>query len=641
MERKIVITIIISISFFLMAHAQVVTVSSPNKKIDVELYKNQDTTQQSWFLCVKYLTNGQHYAVIPQIGLGLICEGQDFSHDLEFIKSGKLKKIQDNYSALLGKKSRCTNEASEVVVSFENPSKLRMNVVLRAYNDGVAFRYGLPQKNGRHVVTDELTSYRIPDSTTRWLEKFDLSNEKLYAKMEDAAIQQDWCYPALFNDRNSKCWYHIHEAGLSRSYCATKLSNRDEKNSYNVTLPYPHEGEGEALPTIDLPWESPWRVVVMGSLADIVESTLVDDVSDPNILADTGWIKPGLASWNYWSDNHGTRDFQTVCAFTDLAAAMNWPYTLFDWEWDAMTNGGDVEDAAKYALSKGVKPLIWYNSGMFKWITATPVDRMKTHENRMEEFAWLKQNGFAGIKVDFFLSEKQYMINYYLDILEDAAKYELMVYFHGCLVPRGWQRTYPLLMTYEGVRGAEWYNNTSELTTTAPEHNTTLPFTRNVVGSMDYTPVTFTNSQHPHITSYGHELALSVVFESGIQHMADRPGGYYNLPDAAKWFLKKVPAAWDDTKLLDGFPGKLAIMARRKGNDWFLGGIHAGRKDKIQKIKFDFLPDAESYKLTLITDGAHDKAFEIKYMVVDKATAIDVKMLRRGGFVAYLTKLSF
>jgi hypothetical protein len=624
-----------------MAHAQVVTVSSPNNKIDVELYKNQDTTTQSWFLRVKYLANGQHYTIIPRIGLGLVCEGQDFSHNLEFLKTGRVKNVQDNYSALIGKKSRCTNEANEVVVSFENPSKLRMNVVVRAYNDGVAFKYGFPEKNGRYVVTEERTSYHIPDSTIRWLEKFDLSNEKLYSKMEWAEIQQDWCYPALFNDQNSKCWYLIHEAGLGRSYCATKLSNSGDKNSYKVTLPYPHEGEGEALPTIDLPWESPWRVIVIGNLADIVESTLINDVSYPNILADTRWIKPGLASWNYWSDNHGTRDFQTVSAFTDLAAAMNWPYTLFDWEWDAMSNGGDVEDAARYALSKGVKPLIWYNSGMFKWITATPVDRMKTHENRIEEFAWLKQNGFAGIKVDFFLSEKQYMIDYYIDILEDAAKYELMVYFHGCLVPRGWQRTYPHLMTYEGVRGAEWYNNGPELTTTAPEHNTTLPFTRNVVGSMDYTPVTFTNSQHPHITSYGHELALSVVFESGIQHMADRPAGYYNLPDEAKWFLRIVPAAWDDTKLLDGYPGKLTIMARRKGNDWFLGGIHAGRTDKIQKIKFDFLPDDESYKLTLIADGAHDKAFEIKYMVVNKATAIDVKMLRRGGFAAYLTKLSF
>eukprot|EP01035_Chromulina_nebulosa_P043619 gene43619-59077_t len=189
---------------------------------------------------------------------------------------------------------------------------------------------------------------------------------------------------------------------------------------------------------------------------------------------------------------------------------------------------------------------------------------MLTHENRLVEFEKLRKIGFAGVKIDFFESEKQDMIKYYLDILDDAAQFEMMVYFHGCIVPRGWARTYPHLMTYEAVRGAEWYNNGPELTTTAPEHNATLPFTRNVVGAMDYTPVTFTNSQFPHTTSYGHELALSVLFESALQHLADRPEGYHTLPDAAKAFLRDLPNAWNDTKLLDGYPGRDVVMARRK-----------------------------------------------------------------------------
>jgi len=213
-----------------------------------------------------------------------------------------------------------------------------------------------------------------------------------------------------------------------------------------------------------------------------------------------------------------------------------------------------------------------------------------------------------------------------------------MVFFHGCIIPRGWQRTYPHLMTYEAVRGAEWYNNGPELTNTAPVHNNTLPYTRNVVGSMDYTPVTFTNSQYPHITSYGHELALSVVFESGIQHMADRPDGYNDLPDAARSFLKHVPAAWDDTKLLDGNPGRFTVIARRKGADWYIGGINSGgRRDKIQNLKFDFLTEGKSYKLTLIADGEHDKTFSTKYLVVDKLSSVDVRMLRLGGFAAHLS----
>ncbi len=632
---KILTTFLLLFSISI-AYSQQANVVSPNKKISIELHNPKSNSSGEWYLKVKYLENDNFLEVIPKIILGLSRSDQDFSKELKFLKSSKPKTIYEQYTTLHGKRSQCSNSANEVVVGFENTGKAKMNLILRAYNDGVAFRYEFPEKEGTFIINDEHTSYVIPDSTQRWLQKFDLSNEGLYTEMHDDSAQEDWCYPALFHAADSSCWYLIHEADVDRNYCATKLSNHGENSAYKVTLPYPHEGEGEALPTINLPWESPWRVIIMGSLSDIVESTLVDDVSTPSLIENTDWIKPGLVSWNYWSDNHGTRDFQTVARFTDLAAAMDWPYTLFDWEWDVMSNGGNVEDAAKYALSKGVKPFIWYNSGMFKWITATPVDRMKTHENRMEEFAWLKSLGFVGVKVDFFLSEKQYMIEYYLDILEDAAKFEMMVNFHGCLVPRGWARTYPHLMTMEAVRGAEWYNNNHELTTTAPAHNSVMPFTRNVVGSMDYTPVTFTNSQHPHITSYGHELALSVVFESALQHMADRPEGYYNLPDAPRSFLKEVPVAWDDTKYLDGYPGRDVIVARKNGDAWYLGGLNSENRVKNKTINFDFLNDGERYKLTLIADGEHDKAFKTSYMVVDKSSAVDVQMLRRGGFAASL-----
>ena len=612
------------------------TVSSPNKKINASLFCQQSGDKGAWYLQLNYFIDDRASEVIPRIDLGVSRRDQDFSKDLRLLKTSKPRRINEQYIALHGKRAQCSNTANEVVVSFENPGKARMNLVIRAYNDGVAFRYEFPGKGGAFIINDEITSYTIPDGTKRWLQKFDLSNEGLYTKMNDADVQEDWCYPALFHAADNSCWHLIHEADVDRNYCATKLSNKDENRVYKVTLPHPDEGKGEALPTIRLPWKSPWRVITMGTLSDIVESTLVNDVSTPSVLTDTDWIKPGLVSWNYWSDNHGTRDFETVCKFTDLAAAMDWPYTLFDWEWDVMENGGNVEDAARYALSKGVKPLIWYNSGMFKWITATPVDRMKTHENRMKEFAWLKSLGFAGVKVDFFLSEKQYMIAYYLDILEDAAKFEMMVNFHGCIVPRGWTRTYPHLMTLEGVRGAEWYNNGPEFTTTAPEHNSVLPFTRNVVGSMDYTPVTFTNSQYPHLTSYGHELALSIVFESALQHMADRPEGYYHLPDAARTFLKNVPAAWDDTRLLDGYPGRDIIMARQKGDAWYIGGLNSENEEKTKTVNFNFLPEGIKHKLTLIADGKHDKDFHTQYMVVEKSETIEVKLLRRGGFAASL-----
>jgi hypothetical protein len=574
--------------------------------------------------------------------LGLSRSDQDFSKELKFLKAGKPLLVTEQYSALHGKRSQCNNLANETVISFENPGKAKLNLIIRAYNDGVAFRYEFPEKEGSFVVKDEFTSYSIPQSAKRWLEKWNTANEGLYIAMNDDNTQQSWCYPALFNLPDNNCWYLIHEADVNRGYCGSKLSNAVDKSLYKITFPDPKDGngQGESAPTITLPWKSPWRILILGSLSDIVESTLTEDVCPPSVIKNTGWIKPGLVSWNYWSSNHGTKDYRIVCDFADLAASMDWPYTLLDWEWDAMSNGGNLDDAVKYILSKGVKPLLWYNSGgKHTGVTATPRDRMLTHESRVEEFTKLKKMGVAGVKIDFFESEKQDMIKYYLDILDDAAKFEMMVYFHGCIVPRGWDRTYPNLMTQEGVRGAEWYNNGPEFTTTAPEHNTILPFTRNVVGPMDYTPVTFTDSQNPHITSYGHELALSVVFESGFQHLADRPSGYYDLPDAARTFLKEVPNAWDNTKLLDGYPGRDIIIARQKGDSWYIGGLNSERFEKTKILKFDFLPDGVKYKLTLISDGKHDKEFATQYIAVDKSSSVNVKLLRRGGFVAKLKRI--
>lgn len=623
---------------------QKLTIQSPNKKLTVSLDAEGPENQLTWFLRTSFHDTGKSTEVIPEIALGLKRSDQDFSKGLRFLKKSSERLITEKYSAPHGKSSTRSNAANEVIIAFENAVKGKMNLIIRAYNDGITFRYQFPGKGGRYIVEDELTSYTVPKETKRWMQKWNPANEGIYTAMSDSTIQlREWCYPALFQTKDASCWYLLHEADLDRTYCGTKLSNTVDGDKYKLTFPDQGDGRGQGAskPVISLPWKSPWRVIIMGSLQDIVATTLVDDVSPPSLVKNTEWIKPGNVSWNYWSSNHGTKDYKIVTDFADLAAEMTWPYTLLDWEWDAMSNGGNVEDAAKYILSKGVKPLIWYNSGGdHTWVPSTPKDRMLTHENRVAEFTRLRKMGFAGVKVDFFESEKQDMIKYYLDILDDAAKFDMLVYFHGCLVPRGWARTYPHLMTYEGVRGAEWYNNGPELTYTAPEHNTILPFTRNVVGSMDYTPVTFTNSQFPHITSYGHELALSVLFESALQHMADRPEGYRQLPEFAKSFLKTVPAAWDETRLLGGFPGKDVIIARRRGDVWYIGGINGEIREKKQTVALDFLQGGTKYSLSLIADGKHDKEFSTRSEEVDSSASVDVRLLRRGGFVATLTPIN-
>ncbi|RJE74521.1 glycoside hydrolase family 97 protein [Reichenbachiella sp. MSK19-1] len=636
--KRIVLVFFISSIIVANVRSQRLELKSPNQKNTVGLWKDLED-QGRWFLRVEHMTAGARTEILPRIDLGLITDKTDFSKGLRWVKSGKVREVRDDYKMLHGKKAHRQNVAKEVTVQFQLPDKSPLNVVIRAYNDGVTFRYVIPEIDGDLTVKEEMTAYTIPDSTRRWLQKFNPANEGYYRSTVASEEQQDWAYPALFQSPDSACFYLLHEADLGRDYCGTKLTNYQNKNEYKLSFPddWNGRGQGQPEPVISEPWHSPWRVIIIGSLADIVESTLVEDVSEPNKLENTDWIKLGLVSWNYWSNNHGTKDYQIVTEFADLAAQMGWPYTLLDWEWDAMTNGGNLDDALAYIHSKGVKPLIWYNSGGdHTWVAATPKDRMLTHENRVAEFKKLKEKGIAGVKVDFFESEKQDMINYYLDIIEDAAEYEIMVYFHGCLVPRGWQRTYPHLMTYEGVRGAEWYNNRPDFTFEAPEHNTILPFTRNVVGSMDYTPITFTNSQHPHITSYGHELALGVLFESAFQHLADRPDGYQSLPFEAKDFLSDLPVAWDETKLLDGFPGRDVTIARKKEENWYIGGINGEDKSKSQTLSLDFLAADTQYKLTLIADGAHDKKLSTKYLIVDRSDSLDIKMLRRGGFVVSL-----
>lgn len=626
----------INISIFCSGNlfAQSNKLTSPNELIATNI--TQDTAG-NWVLTVSYHDN----TIISKIKLGLMRNDADFSHHLRLKSAGKQLPIHDEYATLHGKKSQVINNANEKTFRFLNTSKQEMDLIVRTYNDGIAFRYRFPEHtSGQFSMTNEHTAYQIPDDDKRWLQKFVRSYEGFYPEQNNNFKTGEWGYPALFQtNSNSANWMLITEADIDRNYCATKLSNNSTPSEYKLTFPSEADGNhiGDVNPSFSLPWQSPWRVVIIGSLSDVVASTLVDDVSKPAAKNDYAWVKPGVASWVYWAYNHGTKDYQRLCQYADLAARMGWQYTLFDWEWNEMGNGGDLEKAVQYALAKGVKPLIWYNSGgKHNTVPAEPRDRLISRENRDKEFTWLKKTGIYGIKVDFFESDKQNIMNYYIDLMEDAARYKLMIYFHGSTVPRGWSRTYPNLMTMEAVAGAEQYNNGLFFTQEAARHNATLPFTRNVIGPMDYTPVTFTNSQHPHVTSFAHELALSVVFESGIQHLADRPEGFDNLPFAEHLFLTRVPAAWDDTRLLSGYPGKSAVIARRKGNNWFIGGINGENRPGQTTIDFSFLPKDRRYRLTLMADGDHNMAFREQYLTVSSTDNLQIKWLPQGGFAAYI-----
>ena len=604
-------------------------VTSPTGKLGVTVEPMEGKAYDKITFSVNY--DGK--TILSQTELGLETDVQKFYGNLKLKSVSKTKRIVDDYKMITGKRSHCINEAFERTYSFENQEGNTLDITFRVYDNGVVFRYEINTIADKEYVVDEYTAYNIPQGAKRWMQQYDPGYEKFFpvstdGKLPDRPKVNSWGYPGLVELQDS-VFMLITEANIRRGHCGSLLFNGDNNDRYQVKL-------ADKKQVAERTWVSPWRVLIIGGLSDIVESTLVTDVSDPSKVEYTEWINPGMVSWIYWAYNHGSKDYQKVKEYIDLAAEMHCPYNLIDWEWDEMSNGGNLQDAVKYTLNKGIKPLLWYNSST-NWIGPGPLFRLNKKQDREKEYAWLSEMGIAGIKVDFFSGDSVSTMNYYIDLLEDAIKYKLMLNFHGATIPRGWQRTYPHMMSIEGVYGAEWYNNAPILTNRAAEHNATLPFTRNVVGPMDYTPGTFSNSQHPHITSYAHELALPVIFESALQHMPDRPSVYYGLPEPVKRLLSELPVAWDDTKLLAGYPGEEVILARRKGNVWYIGGINGTNETKTLHISLDKIA-VNGKKISIFKDGIDDKHFAIEENIplANVKSDLTIECLPRGGFVAVI-----
>lgn len=603
-------------------------VSSPDGNLEIVVDAESDAYGEAAF-SVDY--RGRR--LLSGIRLGLETDKQRFAGNLKLEAASAARPVADDYYMQTGKRSHCTNEASERVYTFGNENGRLLTVTFRVYNDGVAFKYGLPDVPGRESVTGEYTAYHLPDGTKRWMQEYEASYERFFPLTTDG-VQAGrpevdcWGYPALAELQDS-VFVLITEANIRRGHCGSLLYNGGQRSLYQVRLADRPRIDGGS-------WESPWRVLIAGRLADVVESTLVTDVSDPSKLSDPSWIKPGPVSWIYWAYNHGSRDYRLVKQYIDLAARMKWPYVLIDVEWDEMGNGGGMEDALEYARERGGKPLVWYNSST-GWIEGPgPRFRLNGREDRLKEYQWMKDHGVAGAKVDFFAGDSVSVMDYCIDLLEDAMDYRLMANFHGATLPRGWQRTYPNLMTVEGVYGAEWYNNNGELTHRAAAHNATLPFTRNVVGSMDYTPGTFSDSQHPHVTTHGHELALPVLFESALQHMPDRPSSYDSLPAGVKDLLSTLPTAWDDTRLLAGYPGIEVVMARRKGDVWYVAGINGTDEARTLRASLEPLSLPAGRQTDLFMDGEDGRSFRIGKGLGGVEDSLAVPCLPRGGFVAVI-----
>ncbi|MHC4648875.1 MAG: glycoside hydrolase family 97 catalytic domain-containing protein, partial [Planctomycetota bacterium] len=426
---------------------------------------------------------------------------------------------------------------------------------------------------------------------------------------------QGYGFPALFKT-SAGIWVLLTEAAVYGDYAGARLHGRlGRAGIFEVKLP---EGISSRLP-----WTTPWRVAIVGErLGTIVESVVVDNLNPPCEVDDLSWIKPGRVTFPWWSEPKVNKNYERLKEFVDFAAQTGWEWIEFDTALiDGSNRGTDTwmrtqwaPELVEYANTKGVNVYGWDN-----W------KNLDTAEKREKVFGLFNKSGIKGIKIDFLNSDSQERFRFRDDAIRDCLKHKLMLSFHGATIPRGRQRRWPHIATWEGVHGAEYYMNWSG-SPNPPSHNCALPFTRNVVGSMDYTPVTFSTERRG--TADAHELALSVIFESGWQCLADGPESYAKNRGAP--FLREVPAAWDDIHFVDGCPGKFVCLARREGGDWFVAGINAGEARELT-VSLEFLKQG-AYSVRLYRDGANGKEMAVEELSIETTEGLRIVMEANGGF---------
>lgn len=580
--------------------------------------------------------------------LGVVMNGYDYGRNVEF-KEVARRSIDESYELAAGKQLSTRNRCEEMTLTFTNGETRPFQVIVRVFDDGAAFRYGFPvQADSLFTIENELTEFAVPAEGKAWIHPYDWNDRfkpsyEQYSKNEIAIRSlpdhdKGWAFPMLFHTNG--VWMMITEACLDGTYPATHVDNSGKGNAYKIRFPEVEEPiiPDSPEPVSTLPWYTPWRTVIVGTeLNTVFETQMVSHLNPPSVVEDKSWIKAGRSAWSWWYNGGSPRNYQEQLKYVDLCKEMGWEYSLIDAGWQNM-DGKGIEGVVEYAAERGVGIWLWYHSGSGQGENTLLQHRLMADASlRRAEMERISKLGVKGIKVDFFDTDKQRIVALYPAILKDAADFRLLVDLHGATLPRGFERTYPNLMTTEAIRGAETLGR-QERCDRAAEHNATVPFTRNVVGSMDYTPVTFSNKIRQGVpairrTSLAHQLALSVVFESGFQCFADRAEAYLALPDAPKNFLKQVPAAWDQSLLLAGYPSDHAVVARRKGNTWFIGGINGRNQEK--EVSFTLPASCWGKTFTLIKDGKDMNTFD-EAQVLSQDGKISVTMVGNGGFAAMI-----
>ena len=584
--------------------------------------------------------------------LGIIANIGDFSSGMSLEKNVSTNKIDETYELASIKQSKVRYVANEAVFSFTQQGKTIYDVIFRISNNDVAFKYRMyPQGETLScVIKKEATGFAFPDGTTTFLcpqskpmggfARTSPSYETSYTA-DDAAGKNGWgegyTFPCLFRNGDNG-WVLVSETGVNGGYCASRLLGH---KGGTYTIGFPQEGEANGNGTVSLgialPGETPWRTITVGkTLAPIVETTVPFDVVKPLYPA-KGEYTYGRGSWSWIIGMDGSTNYKEQLRYIDFSAAMGYQSVLVDALWDKQIGRDKIEELAKYGKNKGVALYLWYNSnGYWNDAPQTPRSIMDNAIARRKEMKWMQSIGIRGIKVDFFGGDKQMTMQLYEDILSDANEYGLLVIFHGCTLPRGWERMYPNFASSEAVLASENLHFSQGSCDNEAFNATLHPFIRNTVGSMDFGGSAlnkYYNADNAprgsrRVTSDVYALATAVLFQSPVQHFALAPN---NLTDAPSWaidFMKEVPTTWDEVRFIDGYPGKYVILARRHGDKWYIAGVNAQKETLKLKVNLPMFSNGE--KVRLFSD---DKALQggVKQIEIGKKQELQLAIPCNGG----------
>lgn len=648
--RKALLTITLLLTTGLVVHASNNEVKSPNGKLCVNI---EDENGQV-FYTVKY----NEKLMVERSVLGVHTNIGDFSTGLT-LKNTQHKEVSDNYEMHNAKASKISYKANQINLTFENVKKQEMTITFNVADNDVAFRYSFPQQNetATMVVNDEATSFRFPAKTTTficpqsdpmigWMRTKPSYEEeyKADAQMtEKSKYGQGYTFPCLFHVGDDG-WVLVNETGTNGAYVGCHLSDYDAEKGYSIAFPMEGEanGLGSTAAGLSLPGETPWRTITVGeTLKPIVETTVAYDVVKPLYEASEQY-KSGRYTWSWliWQDASINYDDQV--RYIDLAATMGYEYVLVDNWWDSKIGRPRMAELSRYAQSKGVHLMLWYNSnGYENDAPQGPKQCMNTAIARKREMAWLRSIGVKGIKVDFFAGDKQQTMQLYEDILSDANDYGIQVIFHGCTLPRGWERMYPNFVANEAVLASENVYFSKYHAQQEAFQLTIHPFCRNAVATMDWGGVIMNRymskdnkKRHQRYTTDAFEMASGITNQSSVQCVAIQPNNLSELPQFELDFLKELPSTWDETMFIDGYPGKFVILARRHGDTWYVAGLNA--TNTAMKLNLN-LPMFKNKALTIYNDKSakNGKMAECQMTKTktDKNGNIKVTIQPNGGLI--------